>query len=140
MHFIHHYVITVSRVASGSFDRTVEDVKLWNFSRASQPTTTTPNPIMTLTPPDLSGTNASIYALAVDPQGHIITSGSLALSESSGYDIPGGKAYWVLGNWSGTLIIYAQFLYQRIPDVCVLNTSLLTSCPDVILVAAYRFC
>jgi len=75
---------------------------------------------MTLTPPDLSGTSASIYALAVDPQGHI-ASGSLALSESSGYDIPGGKAYWVLGNWSGTLIIYAQFLYQRIPDVCVLK-------------------
>jgi len=59
-------------VASGSFDRTV---KLWDLSRASQATTTTPNPIMTLTPPDSSGAKASIYALAVDPQGHMIVSG-----------------------------------------------------------------
>ena len=61
-------------VASGSFDRTV---KLWDLSRASQTTTTTttPNPIMTLTPPDSSGAKASIYALAVDPQGHMIVSG-----------------------------------------------------------------
>jgi WD repeat-containing protein 48 len=59
-------------VASGSFDRTV---KLWDLSRASQATTTAPNPIMTLTPPDSSGSKASIYALAVDPQGHMIASG-----------------------------------------------------------------
>jgi WD repeat-containing protein 48 len=60
-------------VASGSFDRTV---KLWDLSRASQATTTTtPQPIMTLTPPESFGAKASIYALAVDPQGHMIASG-----------------------------------------------------------------
>lgn len=30
---------------------------------------------MTLTPPDSSGAKASIYALAVDPQGHMVVSG-----------------------------------------------------------------
>jgi WD repeat-containing protein 48 len=60
-------------VASGSFDRTV---KLWDLSRASQATiTTTPHPIMTLTPPEASGAKTSIYALAVDPLGHMIVSG-----------------------------------------------------------------
>ena len=59
-------------VASGPFDRTV---KLWDLSRASQAMTTAPNPIMTFTPPDSSGSKASIYVLAVDPQGHMITSG-----------------------------------------------------------------
>lgn len=57
-------------VASGSFDRTV---KLWDLSRASQAPTA--HPITTLTPPESSGAKASIYALAVDPLGHIIVSG-----------------------------------------------------------------
>ena len=60
-------------VASGSFDRTV---KLWNLSRASQATTTTTSqPIVTFTPPETSGAKASIYALAVDPQGNMVVSG-----------------------------------------------------------------
>jgi WD40 repeat protein len=60
-------------VASGSFDRTV---KLWDLSRGSHATaTTTTQPIMTLTPPETSGAKASIYTLAVDPQGHMIVSG-----------------------------------------------------------------
>ena len=59
-------------VASGSFDWTV---KLSDLSRASQ-VMMTPNPVMMLTPPDTSGAKASIYALAIDPQGHMIVSGS----------------------------------------------------------------
>ncbi|KAH9987605.1 hypothetical protein BJV74DRAFT_841112 [Russula compacta] len=57
-------------VASGSFDRTV---KLWDLSRASRAPTA--HPITTLTPPESSGPKASIYALAVDPLGHIIVTG-----------------------------------------------------------------
>jgi WD40 repeat protein len=57
-------------VASGSFDRTI---KLWDLSRASQAATAPP--IMTFTPPESSGAKSSIYALAVDPQGHTIVSG-----------------------------------------------------------------
>ena len=57
-------------VASGSFDRTI---KLWDLSRASQAATAPP--LMTFTPPEASGAKASIYALAVDPQGHTIVSG-----------------------------------------------------------------
>jgi WD repeat-containing protein 48 len=57
-------------VASGSLDRTV---KLWDLSRASRAQTA--QPITTLTPPESSGAKASIYALAVDPQGHMIVSG-----------------------------------------------------------------
>ncbi|KAI0067430.1 WD40 repeat-like protein [Artomyces pyxidatus] len=55
-------------VASGSFDRTV---KLWDLSRASPAAA----PVVTLTPPESSGPKASIYALAVDPQGQIVVSG-----------------------------------------------------------------
>ena len=57
-------------VASGSFDRTI---KLWDLSRASQAGTAPP--LMTFTPPESSGAKTSIYALAVDPQGHTIVSG-----------------------------------------------------------------
>jgi WD40 repeat protein len=57
-------------VASGSFDRTV---KVWDLSRASQ--SSMAHPVMTLTPPDTSWGKGSIYALAVDPQGHMIVSG-----------------------------------------------------------------
>ena len=57
-------------VTSGSFDRTI---KLWDLSRASQAGTAPP--LLTLTPPESPGAKASIYALAVDPQGHTIVSG-----------------------------------------------------------------
>lgn len=57
-------------VSSGSFDRAI---KLWDLSRASQAATAPP--LMTFTLPESSGTKASIYALAVDPQGHTIVSG-----------------------------------------------------------------
>ena len=67
------HVIRVSRdqgwVASGSFDRTI---KRWDLSRASQAATAPP--LMTFTPPESSGTKSSIYALALDPQGHAIVS------------------------------------------------------------------
>jgi WD40 repeat protein len=57
-------------VASGSFDRTI---KLWDFSRASRVAASPP--LTTLTPPETPGSKTSIYALAVDPQGHTIVSG-----------------------------------------------------------------
>ncbi|KAI9461530.1 hypothetical protein F5148DRAFT_1214939 [Russula earlei] len=57
-------------VASGSFDRTV---KVWDLSRASQAGTALP--VITLNLPEPSGGKGSIYALAVDPQGHMVVSG-----------------------------------------------------------------
>ncbi|KAH9172516.1 hypothetical protein EDB89DRAFT_2229318 [Lactarius sanguifluus] len=51
-------------IASGSFDRTI---KLWDLSRSSQAQPA--QPIMTFSPPESSGAKASVYALAVDPQG-----------------------------------------------------------------------
>ncbi|KAH8995974.1 WD40 repeat-like protein [Lactarius akahatsu] len=57
-------------IASGSFDRTI---KLWDLSRSSQAQPT--QPIMTFSPPESSGAKASVYALAVDPQGHMVASG-----------------------------------------------------------------
>ncbi|KAI9438924.1 WD40 repeat-like protein [Lactarius indigo] len=57
-------------IASGSFDRTI---KLWDLSRSSQAQPA--QPIMTFSPPESSGAKASIYALAVDPQGHMVASG-----------------------------------------------------------------
>ncbi len=70
--FIHAFRASPEQgwVASGSFDRTI---KLWDLSRASQATATPP--LMTLAPPETSGSKTSIYALAVDPQGHTIVSG-----------------------------------------------------------------
>ncbi|TFK51249.1 WD40 repeat-like protein [Heliocybe sulcata] len=58
-------------VASGSFDRTI---KLWDLTRSSDPNN--PDPLITLNPPDSSGPKSSIYALAADPFGHAIASGS----------------------------------------------------------------
>ncbi|KAH7917849.1 WD40 repeat-like protein [Leucogyrophana mollusca] len=56
-------------VASGSFDRTI---KLWDLNRTSP----TPEPLTTLNPPDATAPKSSIYAIAADPFGHAIASGS----------------------------------------------------------------
>lgn len=53
-------------IASGSFDRTI---KLWNITRSG-------DPIITLNPPDANSPKASVYALATDPFGRCIASGS----------------------------------------------------------------
>lgn len=58
-------------VASGSFDRTI---KLWDLNRPTS--TSAPTPISTLQAPDASGPKASVYAIATDPFGHTIASGS----------------------------------------------------------------
>ncbi|KAH9850509.1 hypothetical protein C2E23DRAFT_887394 [Lenzites betulinus] len=55
--------------ASGSFDRTI---KLWDLATASAKT----DPLITLHPPEAAGPKASIYALATDPYGSVIASGS----------------------------------------------------------------
>jgi len=54
-------------IASGAFDRTV---KLWDLG------SNTKSPIATLNLPDTMAPKSSIYALAVDPFGQIIASGS----------------------------------------------------------------
>ncbi|KAI0667157.1 hypothetical protein C8Q78DRAFT_982656 [Trametes maxima] len=56
-------------IASGSFDRTI---KLWDLATASRKT----DPLITLHPPDAAGAKSSIYALATDPYGTVIASGS----------------------------------------------------------------
>ncbi len=65
-------------VASGSFDRTI---KLWDLSRSSSNVEAnglppSSSPLITLNPIDNSAPKSSIYALAADPYGHIIASGS----------------------------------------------------------------
>ncbi|CDO72560.1 hypothetical protein BN946_scf184983.g43 [Trametes cinnabarina] len=55
--------------ASGSFDRTI---KIWDLATASAKA----EPLMVLHPPEAAGPKASIYALATDPYGSIIASGS----------------------------------------------------------------
>ncbi|RPD67758.1 WD40 repeat-like protein [Lentinus tigrinus ALCF2SS1-7] len=55
--------------ASGSFDRTI---KLWDLASATAKT----EPLITLHPPEAAGPKASIYALATDPYGSVIASGS----------------------------------------------------------------
>lgn len=54
-------------IASGSFDRTI---KIWDLASSNK------SPLATLTLPDTSAPKSSIYALAVDPFGHLVTSGS----------------------------------------------------------------
>ncbi|KAH0830595.1 hypothetical protein J3R83DRAFT_2050 [Lanmaoa asiatica] len=56
-------------IVSGSFDRSI---KLWDLTLSSP----TPQPLLTLNPPDATAPKASIYALATDPYGHAIASGS----------------------------------------------------------------
>ncbi|KAH8105298.1 WD40 repeat-like protein [Cristinia sonorae] len=57
-------------IASGSFDRTV---KLWDLANVPSPKQ---DPLITLQAPEASGPKASIYALASDPFGNIIATGS----------------------------------------------------------------
>lgn len=57
-------------VASGSFDKSI---KLWDLNRASS---TGPEPLITLKPPDSTGSKSSVYAIAVDPAGSVIASGT----------------------------------------------------------------
>lgn len=56
-------------VASGSFDRTI---KLWDLNSPSAKG----EPLITLQAPDAAGAKASVYALATDPYGSVIASGS----------------------------------------------------------------
>ncbi|KAF9227880.1 WD40 repeat-like protein [Gyrodon lividus] len=56
-------------IVSGSFDRTI---KLWDLTRSSSPHQS----LLTLNPPDTTAPKASVYALAADPCGHAIASGS----------------------------------------------------------------
>ncbi|KAG8217527.1 hypothetical protein J3R82DRAFT_5676 [Butyriboletus roseoflavus] len=56
-------------IVSGSFDRSI---KLWDLTLSSP----TPRPLLTLNPPDATAPKASIYAVAADPYGHAIASGS----------------------------------------------------------------
>jgi len=57
-------------VASGSFDKSI---KLWDLNRASS---TGPDPLITLKSPDSTGSKSSVYAIAVDPAGSVIASGT----------------------------------------------------------------
>ncbi|KAI0919919.1 hypothetical protein AcV5_001861 [Taiwanofungus camphoratus] len=57
-------------IASGSFDRTI---KLWDLPSSGVSST---SPLITLNPPDASGPKSSVYALATDPYGSIVASGS----------------------------------------------------------------
>lgn len=58
-------------IASGSFDRTV---KLWDLNRSFSQNA--PEPLITLNPPDATAPKSSVYALAADPFGRTIASGS----------------------------------------------------------------
>ncbi|KIM37415.1 hypothetical protein M413DRAFT_274108 [Hebeloma cylindrosporum] len=57
-------------VASGSFDRTI---KLWDLNRSS---TNSSDPLVALNPADATAPKSSVYALAADPFGRIVASGS----------------------------------------------------------------
>lgn len=57
-------------VASGSFDRSI---KLWDLNRASSNGS---DPLITLKSPDGTGSKSSVYAIAVDPAGSVIASGT----------------------------------------------------------------
>ena len=57
-------------VASGSFDKSI---KLWDLNRASPAGS---NPLITLKSPDSTGSKSSVYAVAVDPAGSVVASGT----------------------------------------------------------------
>ena len=57
-------------VASGSFDKSI---KLWDLNRTSP---TGSDPLITLKSPDGGGSKSSVYAIAVDPAGSVIASGT----------------------------------------------------------------
>jgi len=57
-------------VASGSFDKSI---KLWDLNRASP---TGSDSLITLKSPDGAGSKSSVYAIAVDPAGSVIASGT----------------------------------------------------------------
>ncbi|EMD31556.1 hypothetical protein CERSUDRAFT_88909 [Gelatoporia subvermispora B] len=60
-------------IATGSFDRTI---KLWDLNTAGSNPVTGSAPLMTLSTPDVSGPKSSIYALATDPYGSVVVSGT----------------------------------------------------------------
>ncbi|KAL0954529.1 hypothetical protein HGRIS_003496 [Hohenbuehelia grisea] len=58
-------------IASGSFDRTI---KLWDLNQSTQSQSS--EALITLNPADASAPKSSVYAIAADPFGHAIASGS----------------------------------------------------------------
>lgn len=58
-------------VASGSFDRTI---KLWDITRTGEASAS--DPLVTLNPADASAPKSSVYAIAADPYGRTVASGS----------------------------------------------------------------
>lgn len=58
-------------MASGSFDRTI---KLWDITRTGEASAS--DPLVTLNPADASAPKSSVYAIAADPYGRTVASGS----------------------------------------------------------------
>lgn len=59
-------------IASGSFDRTI---KIWDLSRSAT-SASTADPVITLNPADVAAPKSSVYAIATDPYGSTIATGS----------------------------------------------------------------